>query len=98
MLVKISVSCNTMLCSPVKVGQGFGGARNLRLQGYRESQASRSLLAVCFMLASCSAFSLTMKVEVTCSSNILVDFHWITWRYISGERTLHNYSCENPIS
>jgi uncharacterized lipoprotein YajG len=44
-----------------------------------------SLLATCFMLASCSAYSSTLKVEVTCSSSS-VDFQRATPRYIPEDR------------
>jgi hypothetical protein len=35
------------------------------------------------------AYYLALKMEGTCSSKTAVDF------YISGDRTLHNYRCEN---
>jgi hypothetical protein len=44
------------------------------------------LLAACFMLFSCLAYSSTLKMEATCFSETLVDFQWTTWRYISGDR------------
>jgi hypothetical protein len=50
-----------MMCSPLKVKQVL------------EEQAD-SKLAACFILVSCLAYSLTLKMEVTCSSETLVDF------------------------
>jgi hypothetical protein len=35
-----------------------------------------ALLATCFMLVSCLAYSLTLKMEATCSSETSVDFKW----------------------
>jgi hypothetical protein len=34
-------------------------------------------------LISCSAYSLNLKMEVTCSFETSLDFQRITWRYIS---------------
>jgi hypothetical protein len=36
-------------------------------------------LAACFMLVSCLAYSSTLKMEVICSSETLVDFQQTTW-------------------
>jgi hypothetical protein len=46
-----------------------------------------ALLATCFMLVSCLAYSATLKMEVTCSSNMSVDFQH-TGRYIPENKTL----------
>jgi hypothetical protein len=35
---------------------------------------SRAVLATCFMLFSCLAYSSALKMEVTCSSELLVEF------------------------
>jgi hypothetical protein len=43
----------------------------------------------------CSAYSSTMKMEATCSSEMLVDFQQTTCRYIPEDSTLHNHHCEN---
>jgi hypothetical protein len=53
------------------------------------SQVQGPLLATCFGLVSCPAYSLTEKMEVTCSSKTLVDFRQSTWCYIPEDRTLH---------
>jgi hypothetical protein len=52
-------------------------------------------LDACFMLVSCLAYSSTLKMEVTCSSGMSVDFHHNTWRYIPEDRTLQSHCCEN---
>jgi hypothetical protein len=35
--------------------------------------ASKAVIATCFMLVSCLAYFLTLKMEVACSSKMLVD-------------------------
>jgi hypothetical protein len=52
--------------------------------------AGRALLAACFLLVSCLAYSLTVKMETICSSETSVDFHRTTWRYIPEDRTLRS--------
>jgi hypothetical protein len=47
-----------------------------------------ALLATCFTLVSCLAYSSTLKMAATCSSETSVDFQRITWRYIPEDRTL----------
>jgi hypothetical protein len=46
-------------------------------------------------LVSCSACSLTLKMEATCSSETSADFQRTTQRYIPEDRILHNQPCEN---
>jgi hypothetical protein len=41
-----------------------------------------SSFATCFMLVFCLAFSSTLKMEETYSSETLVDCQQTTWRYI----------------
>jgi starvation-inducible outer membrane lipoprotein len=48
----------------------------------------QALLATCFMLASCLAYSLALKMEVTRSSEALVDFQQTIQHYIADNRTL----------
>jgi hypothetical protein len=50
-----------------------------------------ALLAACFMLVSCTAYSSTLKMEAICSSEMSVDFHRTTWRYIPEDRILQNF-------
>jgi hypothetical protein len=42
------------------------------------------------MLVSSLAYSLTLKMEVTFSSEISADYQWTTQRYIPENRTLLN--------
>jgi hypothetical protein len=46
------------------------------------------------MLVSCSAYSSTLKREVTCSSETSVDFQRTTRRYIPEDIIFHNHRCE----
>jgi hypothetical protein len=55
------------------------------------------LLPVCFMLVSCLTYFLALKKEATCSSETLVAFQRITWRYILEDRIIHNQHYENHI-
>jgi hypothetical protein len=59
-------------------------------QPVRNNKKARALLVACFMLVSCLAYSSTLKMEVTCSSESSVDFQRITWRYIAEHRILHH--------
>jgi hypothetical protein len=54
----------------------------------------RKKQATCFMLVSCLAYSSTLKMEVTCSSETLAGFQWTTQHYIPQDRTLHKNCCE----
>jgi hypothetical protein len=52
--------------------------------------------SACHLLVSCSAYSLTMKMEATCSSETLVNFQRTGRRYIlEDNNTLHNQWYEN---
>jgi hypothetical protein len=48
---------------------------------------AEALLAVCFMLLSCLAYSLTLKMVAICSPETFVDFHQTTLNYILEDRT-----------
>jgi hypothetical protein len=41
------------------------------------------------------AYSSTLKMEATCSSEMSVDFQWATQHYIPEDRTLHDHDCVN---
>jgi hypothetical protein len=41
------------------------------------------------MLVSRLAYSSTLKMEATCSSETSINFQWTTWRYIPEPQTLH---------
>jgi hypothetical protein len=42
-------------------------------------KTSVNLLAACFMLVSCLAYSLNLKMEAACSSEASVNCQWTTW-------------------
>jgi hypothetical protein len=105
---KICVCRNITPCSPVKVNRHFGGACRLHLQGRRirqtrhkheaGSQQSRwnlALIASSFILVFWLAYSYTLKMEATCSSETSVDFQQNTRRYTSEGKIIHNHYCEN---
>jgi hypothetical protein len=50
---------------------------------------------VASLLASCSAYSSTLKTEVTYSSETSVYCQWTAWCYVPEDRTLRNHCCEN---
>jgi hypothetical protein len=81
--LKGTIFWNITLCSPLKVYPRFGGTYRLLC------------LPPAFKLGTCSAYSTTLKMEVICSSKMLVDFQWTTPCYITEDRTLHNHCCEN---
>jgi hypothetical protein len=89
-LPKSSIFWDITLCSPLKVNQRFRGTCHLHLRGRR-----KSLLATCFTPVSFSAYSLTMKMEATCSCELSADFQWTTWCHIPEDRTLHDHQYEN---
>jgi hypothetical protein len=86
MVMKSSIFCDIMPCSPFKVNRRFG-------------QICRLLsLPPAFTLVSCLAYSSTLKVELTFPSETSVDIQRTTWRYIPEVRTLHNRRHENRKS
>jgi hypothetical protein len=82
--------------SPLKVNRRFGGTYRLHLQSRRISRAKNQREIRCQAeLASCSAYSSTMKMEAIFSSETSGDFQRTTRRYIPEDRALHNHRCEN---
>jgi hypothetical protein len=64
------------------------------------SQAGSKQTSACYLLHAgfiFFAYSTTLKMEVTCSSNMLGDFQWTTWLSIPEDRTLHILTCFNNI-
>jgi hypothetical protein len=49
----------------------------------------------CFILISCLAYSSTLKMEATYSSETSADFQRTTLLYIPNARILHNHPYEN---
>jgi hypothetical protein len=56
------------------------------------------LLTTCFMLIPCLTYSSTLKIEATCSSEMLVKLQRTSQRYISEGRTLHTHQYEDVRS
>jgi hypothetical protein len=57
----------------------------------KKQVVSRALLATCFILFFSLAYSLSLKMEETCSPETSVDFQWTVWYYIPEARTLQEY-------
>jgi hypothetical protein len=47
------------------------------------------------MLLYCVAYSSTLKMEMTCSSETSVEFYRTTLRWFTEDGTFHNHRCEN---
>jgi hypothetical protein len=56
----------------------------------QQQHEAGSKLAACFMLLSCLAYSSTLKMKVTCSSEMSVDFQWTTQVCMSEDRTFQH--------
>lgn len=52
-----------------------------------------ALLATFSTLLFCLAYSSTMMIEATCSSEISADFQQATWHYIPENRTVQIFNC-----
>jgi hypothetical protein len=79
-------------CNPLKVNRRFGRTCRLHLQGRRISRARKQRERLClppaFTLVPFSAYSPTLKMEATCSSETSVDFQRTTRSYIPEDGTL----------
>lgn len=51
-------------------------------------------LAVCFLLTL--TYSLTLKIESVCCSEMLINFYQTTWRHVPEDSTLHTQSVFYP--
>jgi hypothetical protein len=72
--LKGSVFLDVIPRNPVKVNQHFGGTCHLHFQGQSVSQEKKkniSAAADLCLLASCLAYSSTVKLEAVCSSETL---------------------------
>jgi hypothetical protein len=78
-----SYPCNTLLPSASALVSFVHSPFQSILPCYMQD-----MLAACFILVSCLAYSSTLKMETTCSSETSVDFHRTTLRYIPKHRTL----------
>jgi hypothetical protein len=61
--------------------------RLTHMENHGSKQLRPALLATCFTLVSCMTYSLTLKMQGTCSSETLVDFQQTTLCYIPEDRT-----------
>jgi hypothetical protein len=66
-----------------------------RVEELAKQENSMKQVASRALLRSCLAYSSTLKMEVTHSSESLVDFQWATWCFIPEDRTLHDHPSEN---
>jgi hypothetical protein len=82
--ISSSTFFNITPCSPLKFNRLL-----------EEHVAFMALLAACFMLVSCLAYSSALKLEATWFSETLVEFQRTTCRYIPEDRILHSHGCEN---
>jgi hypothetical protein len=99
-VMKSSTFWNITPCSPLKVNRHFKGTYHLLNWtvvslcppiSYINQHFGKliPLLATCFTLFSCLAYSFTLKMESTFSPKMLVDLQWTTFHYIPEDRTLH---------
>jgi hypothetical protein len=72
-VIKNSIFWDITPCSLLKFIQYFGGICGLHLKGWRLRVA---LLAACFMLVSCLAYSSTLKMAAICSNETSVEYQW----------------------
>jgi hypothetical protein len=82
--MKSSVFWDRMPCGALKVNRHFRGRCHL------------SLLAGCFMLFPCMAYSSTLEMEATWSFEMVVDFQLTAWHYVLRDTTLSSLSCLFP--
>jgi hypothetical protein len=77
-------------CSQFKVSRSFGRTYRLHVQGRRISRATNVKAGdkQSRLLATCSAYSSTLKMEAICSSETSADFQRTTRRYIPEDSTL----------
>jgi hypothetical protein len=85
--VKSSVLWDITLCS--RKSTDVSENCHLHLQGWR------ALLANCFMLFSCLAYSSALKREATYLSELSVGFEGTTQHYTPEDRHFHNHRFEN---
>jgi hypothetical protein len=85
-VMKSSIFWDIKLHNLLKVNNPFQKNKPPLSSGSRNKPGN----AICFMLVSCLAFSLTLKMEATSSVKTLGDFEWTICCYITEDRTLQN--------
>jgi hypothetical protein len=98
--IKSSIFRDITPCSPLKVNRCFGVTCRLHLQGRSRWHIPpkcrlAALLTTWFRAGFCVAYSSTLKMEATYSSETSVDFQRTIRRYITEDRTVHNHRCDN---
>jgi hypothetical protein len=78
--------------SPLKVNRRFEGTYRLHHQGRRICRARNQSERWQAEVVSCLAYSSTLKTEAICSSETSVDFQRTTRRYISEDKTPHEWN------
>jgi hypothetical protein len=92
---------DTATCSPMKVNRRFGGTCRLfsvekkAKQETKHESGSNENSGDTFMLVTCLANSLTVKMYAIYSSETSVYYQRTTRRCIPEDRTLNNHRCEN---
>jgi hypothetical protein len=86
---KGSVLWDITWSSPLRVNCCFGRTRPLHFSGSKNKLSKKpASLSPTFIFSSCSAYSLTLKTEATCSSETLVNVQQTTQHYIPHDRPL----------
>lgn len=62
-----------------------------RLKNKQSKRPNRALLATCFTLVPCLAYSSMPKMKATCSSETFANFQWTTCSFNPEDKTLHNH-------
>jgi hypothetical protein len=71
------------------------GKTNISMAKKGTSASRAVVVAVCFTLVSCLAYSSTLKMETKCSSKTSLDFQQCTQLYIPEDRTLQLERCSS---
>jgi hypothetical protein len=88
--MKSSVFWDITSCSQLKGNRLFGGTCPLPSSGTKNKPASGLL---CFLSASCLAFSSTLKMKGTCLCGTSVDFNELITYLIRSSYTLRYRGC-----
>jgi hypothetical protein len=82
-ILQSSVFRNISTCGPLKVKHNFGGTCRLHLQSRRITKQETSVKA-----SGKQSLKIPLKMEATCSSEMLVDFHRKSRHCVPEDRTL----------
>jgi hypothetical protein len=73
----------------VKTNRRLGATYRLRVEYWAKQEIIRALLSTWFTLVSSLAYPLTLKIELTCSSETSSHFHRAACYYVPQNRNLH---------